>query len=78
MARATSIQYLVSYITNREIAKSYHINILSSNSLLLSLPIWVQGGNVLKTVPLSVPSLLAKEAFNLTLIGLDLSGLALH
>ena len=78
IVRVTDIQYPVSYITNREIAWSYHINTLPSNSLLLSLPVRIQGGNVLRIVPLPVPLLLAKEAFSLTLIRLDLSGLALH
>ena len=78
MVRATDIQYPVSYITNRKIAWSYHINTLPSNSLLLSLPVRVQGSNVLRTVPFLVPPLLAKEAFSLTLIGFDLFGLTLH
>ena len=78
MVRATGIQYPVSYIINKKIIRSYHINTLSSNSLLLALPVRIQGGNVLRTVPFPVPPVLAKEAFSLTLIELDLSGLALH
>ena len=77
IVRAINIQYPVSYITNRKITRSYRINTLSRNSLLLSLSVWVQRDNALKTVSLPVPLLLAKEALRLALVGLALVGLIL-
>ena len=72
MIRASGIQYPGSSIINEKVVRSYHII-----TLLFLRPVRVQGGNVLRTVPLPIPLLLAKEALRLALIGLALLGLTL-